>query len=235
VAHIDIVPIEEIGTPLGFRRPFIPEILLYRHALADFQTERDESAIYRYIYTNAQPVRHFEFGTWEGFNVVLCAQSSGAEIWTLNLPHGELDASGKPVYVSTEAGPELSGCSGDSGASIGWRYREAGYADRVHQILCDSQQFDDSALPAGWFDTVLIDGGHQADVVANDTRKALRLIRSGGIIIWHDFCPDSKALSLAAAPRGVMRAVLDNFASWRSNLSHLFWVRPSWMLIGIRA
>jgi FkbM family methyltransferase len=235
VADIDIVPLEEIGTPLGFRRPFVPEILLYRHALANFQTERDESAIYRYIYTNAQPVRHFEFGTWEGFNVVLCAQSSGAEIWTLNLPHGELDASGRPVYASTEVGRQLSGSSGDSGAAIGWRYREAGYANRVHQILCDSRQFDDSAFPAGWFDTMLIDGGHQSDVVANDTRIALRLVRRGGIIIWHDFCPDTKALSLAAAPRGVMSAVLDNFASWRSNLSRLFWVRPSWMLIGIRA
>lgn len=232
---IEIVPVEKLGAALGFRRPFVPEIMLYDHALAEFQTERDEAAIYRYIYRNARPRRHFEFGTWEGFNVVLCAQSSEAEIWTLNLPDGERDAAGRPVYGSTAPWWRPDEAGGDSGAAIGWRYRQAGYSGRVHQILCDSRTFDDSTFPAGWFDTVLIDGGHQPDVVASDTDKALRLVRRSGIVIWHDFCPDPRTLSQAPAPPGVMRAVLDHFESWRPSLSRLFWVRPGWMLIGVRA
>ncbi len=234
-ADIDIVPVEELGAALGFSRPFVPEVMLYGHALADFQTERDEAAIYRYIYSNMRPHRHLEFGTWEGFNVVLCAEASEAEIWTLNLPGGEVDADGQPLYGSTEPGWQPSDGGGDSGTAIGWRYRKAGYSDRVHQILCDSREFDDSAFPAGWFDTVLIDGGHQSDVVASDTNKALRLVRQGGIVIWHDFCPDPRTLAQAVAPRGVTRAVLDHFEDWRPSLSRLFWVRPSWMLIGVRA
>lgn len=235
IPDIEIVPVEKLGAILGFSRPFVPEIMLYDHTLANFQTEGDEAAIYRYIYRNARPRRHFEFGTWEGFNVVLCAESSEAEIWTLNLPDGERDAAGRPVYGSTAPERQPTAEPGDSGAAIGWRYRQAGYSDRVHQILCDSRTFDDSTFPAGWFDTVLIDGGHQPDVVASDTDKALRLVRRGRIVIWHDFCPDPRTLSQAAAPQGVMRAVLDHFKDWRPSLSRLFWVRPSWMLIGVRA
>ncbi len=73
------------------------------------------------------------------------------------------------------------------------------------------------------------------DYYPNCELQALRLVRPGGIVIWRDFCPDPRTLSQAAAPRGVMRAVLDHFKDWRPSLSRLFWVRPSWILIGVRA
>lgn len=236
---IDIVPVEELGTALGFRLPFVAERKVYRKGLTGFHTETDEAAIYAYIYRNANPNRHLEFGTWEGFGATLCARVCDAEIWTINLPEGESDAEGNPLYGSTVAhdrGERDSGrvVRGDSGDRIGWRYREAGFASRVHQILCDSREFDASQFVPGFFDTILIDGGHKSEVVTNDTNKALPLLRSGGIMIWHDFCPEVETLKQNEAPRGVVRAVINNFGEWSRSFSKIMWIRPSWMLLGVR-
>ncbi|HUZ62797.1 MAG TPA: FkbM family methyltransferase [Acetobacteraceae bacterium] len=235
---IRIVPVETLGKALGFRAPYVPERLLYRYGLEDFKTEVDEPGIYRYLYRHLVPRRHLEFGTWEGFGTVLCAASCGAEIWTVNLAEGERDAQGAPRYASqglTGGAEATAGGAGDSGERIGWRYRAAGYAARVHQLLCDSRDFPAGEFARGFFDTVLVDGGHTSDVVANDTDKALPLLRSGGVMIWHDFCPVSTVLATSEAGRGVMRAWVAHHDRWRPHLTELFWVRPSWMLIGVKA
>jgi len=243
---IDIVPIEQIHSAFGFRRPFVPKIKIYRHDLADFKTEIYEAAIYSYIYEQAQPKRHLEFGTWEGLGVTLCARSCEAEIWTVNLPEGEKDEAGDPVYTEMQSvpygtSPEIAAFatenrqSTDAGTLIGWRYRAAGFADRVHQILCDSRELDTTAFGKGFFDSVLIDGGHAADVVTSDTNKALPLLRSGGIMIWHDFCPDPETIRRNEAPRGVISAIIENFNEWNQNFSKVFWIQPSWMLVGIKS
>jgi FkbM family methyltransferase len=243
---ISVVPVEKIQTAFGFRRPFVPKIKIYRHQLADFKTEIDEAAIYSYIYEQAQPKRHLEFGTWEGFGATLCANSCEAEIWTVNLPDGEKDQRGEPVYDRMQPIPDETLSEGaavateskqptDAGRFIGWRYRAAGFADRVHQILCDSRDFDTAAFGQGFFDSVLIDGGHTADVVTSDTNKALPLLRSGGIMIWHDFCPDPETIRRNESPRGVVSAIVNNFNEWNQNFSKIFWIQPSWILVGIRA
>jgi len=78
------------------------------------------------------------------------------------------------------------------------RYREAGFGHRVCQIYCDSRTWDTSAYPRDFFDSVLIDGGHSADVVLSDTRKAFEVTRPGALIMWHDFCPDPTVLGAFA-------------------------------------
>ena len=248
---IRIVPVEELGQALGFHRPFVPEKRVYRYGLEEFVTETDESAIFRYLYRNFRPARHLEFGTWEGFGAVLCAGSCAARIWTINLPEGERDAHGAPLYPGRPPEAQTRQATGrheapsipepdaagptDAGSRIGWRYRAAGFAERVTQILCDSRDFAAGEFAPGFFDTILIDGGHQAGVVASDTAKALPLLRSGGLIMWHDFCPDPRVLQGSAAVRGVVGAVSENLPSWRASLSDLFWVRPSHLLIGVKA
>lgn len=235
---IRIVPVEELGEALGFHRVFVPEKRVYRYTLAEFKTEIDEAAIFRFIYRNFRAIRHLEFGTWEGWGVVLCAESCAARIWTINLPEGERDAYGRPVYAaSLGQAPGLSDATtpGDAGSHIGWRYKAAGLAGRVQQILCDSRDFASEEFVPGFFDTILIDGGHTNDVVTSDTGKALPLLRSGGLLMWHDFCPDPAVIEGSAAVRGVVTAIADNFASWRPQLSDLFWVRPSHLLIGVKA
>ena len=53
-------------------------------------------------------------------------------------------------------------------------------------------------------------------------------------MIWHDFCPEVETLKQNEAPRGVVRAVIDNFAEWSRSFFRIMWIRPSWMLVGVR-
>jgi predicted O-methyltransferase YrrM len=188
-----------------------------------WKMETDDAPILEYMWRLWRPRRHLEFGTWEGFGATLVGQSTGAEIWTVNLPQGECGGDGEALYAST-----------DAGNSIGWRYRAAGLERRVHQLLCDSRDFETDGFAADFFDTVLIDGGHTPDLVENDTDKALRVLRPGGLCIWHDFCPDPSALSRNLAPLGVVQAVVENIARWRPLFERLYWIRNSWILVGER-
>ena len=236
-AMIDIVPVENLGYALGFERPFMPTAL-YRHKLADFKTERDETPIFEFIYGNFRPRRHLEIGTWEGHGATTVARTSDAEIWTVNLPEGERDAEGKPMYPqadspATTANP-LALRPSDAGATIGWRYREGGFGPRVHQILGNSLDLDYGQWSPGFFDTIFIDGGHTIEVVVNDTEKTLPLLRSGGLMIWHDFCPDLLTLEQNEAPRGVVAAVATNLTRWQPRFTRMFWIRPSWILVGTK-
>jgi FkbM family methyltransferase len=227
---IDVVPLPDLGVALGFSTPPGEREQPAAASLVNWRMERDDAPIFRYVYRNLRPSRHLEFGTWEGFGVVACAESCDAEIWTLNLPEGEKTEAGQPLYGVR--GPDRIMAT-DSGEFIGRLYREAGYADRVHQVLSDSRSWRPD-LPPGFFDSVLIDGGHTADVVEIDTDKAIALTHPGSIIMWHDFCPDEEALSAHAAPRGVVEAIARNHHRWRQDFSRIFWVQPSWVLIGVR-
>jgi FkbM family methyltransferase len=240
---IDIVPIGDLGVALGFSRPFV-STRVYRHPLAEFNTERDETHIFEYIYENFAPHRHLEFGTWEGHGAATVARVCKAEIWTINLPEGECNSAGDFVYGgSALAGGTLPGefppppgdGPTDSGEWIGWRYRAAGFGHRIHQILCNSLDLDTSQWSQGFFDTVFIDGGHSEDVVCSDTDKAYQLLRPGGLMIWHDFCPEPETLALNEAPRGVAKAIAANMDRWLPGFQRLFWIRPTWILLGIRS
>ena len=228
---IDVVAVEKLGESLGAARPFIPTAL-YRHGLSDFKTERDETPIFEYIYSNFAPRRHLEIGTWEGHGATTVARVCDAEIWTVNLPEGERDEQGAPKYAGLPG--ELASLASDTAANVGWRYREAGFGPRVHQIFCNSLDLNYGQWSPGFFDTVFIDGGHTREVVTSDTENTLPRLRSGGLMIWHDFCPDPLTLSQNEAPRGVVAAVAANLAGWRPQFSKMFWIRPSWILIGIK-
>jgi predicted O-methyltransferase YrrM len=246
---IDIVRVDELGARLGFSEHMNIPLSNLSKDFQDFLMEREDAPVFRYIYRNFRPLRHLEFGTWEGFGVVLCAKECPAEIWTVNAPAGEVqEGTTNPVYVrrfrrdektpegaaALKEDPEGGFYQTDTGAFIGWLYRDAGYAERVHQILCDSREWDSRAFRQGFFDSVLIDGGHAPDVVKNDTGKALTLLRPGGICLWHDFCPDPGALRKMPASRGVVRAIVDNIAGWRPYFSDVFWVWPTFILVGVR-
>jgi len=120
----------------------------------------------------------------------------------------------------------------DSFGYIGRLYLERGLGSRVCQIYSDSTKWDISNYPTGFFDTVLIDGGHQEDVVISDTRKAFELLKKGGLIMWHDFCPpiyDKFETTL-----GVMRAIHQQWEWINEQTLKLFWIYPSWILVGVK-
>ncbi len=234
---VDIVPVGQLGGAFGFELPYIPDIGLYHHGLDEFRTEIDEAGLFRYLYRNFKPGRHLEFGTRDGFGAVLCARSCAANIWSVDLPDETSDAEGKSVHSSRERtaleGDNAIGTA-DAPRRVGWRYRQAGLESRVRQLPLDGETFDDRGFADGFFDTVLINGGYTPGVVTDCTDKAIRLLRPGGLMIWHDFCPEPTILAKSEAGRGVVRAMVDHYDRWKPRFDRMFWVRPSWLFVGIK-
>lgn len=221
--------------------------------LDQWKMEDDDAPILEFLYRAHQPRRHLEFGTWQGWGTVLCLESCDATVWTINLPAGESrvdgswayghrvinDSSNVPdgivteTYGEDELGPRTYHRT-DAGGYIGRLYREKGLGHRVCQIYCDSRVWDTSNYPPGFFDSVLIDGGHQPEVVINDARKSLQLLRPGGLIIWHDFCPLPEIRSRFESVKGVTEGVDQLLPELQTQLEYCCWINPSWILVGIK-
>lgn len=118
--------------------------------------------------------RIFEFGTFLGRTTYHFASSGpDVEVFTLDLPQD---------------------CNPWSFAAfVGAIYREMPPLGRIHEIREDAATFDPAPL-SGTMDLVWVDGDHSYDAVRNDTEKALRLVRPGGMVLWHDFGPESPGL-----------------------------------------
>jgi predicted O-methyltransferase YrrM len=219
---------------------------------AAWSMERDDAPLFAWLYRQFQPRRHLEFGTWQGFGTCLCLENSGATVWTVNLPDGEakpdgswayghrvLDESGTPPgavsvnYGHDEDGPRTYHRT-DAASYIGRIYREKQLGHRVCQVYCDTRRWDTSAYPSDFFDSVLIDGGHSPEVVAADTRKALSVLRPGGMILWHDFCPVPEIRTGVESVRGVVAGIESVLPEIRPQLRELFWIDPSWILLAIK-
>lgn len=69
---------------------------------------------------------------------------------------------------------------------IGIQYRGTPYEGRIRQVLGDSAKVDWQALDPP-FDMIFIDGCHYRDYVQADTENALKHLRMGGVIVWHDY------------------------------------------------
>ncbi len=55
----------------------------------------------------------------------------------------------------------------------------------------DSRTFDYSPYKNA-IDFIFIDGGHDFEIVKNDTEKALEMLSEQGIIVWDDYNPNFK-------------------------------------------
>jgi hypothetical protein len=138
-----------------------------------------------------QPERIFEFGTFDGATALLLARSvPTAEIFTLDLPPKD--------YVAPEAfgfprSPENYAAPHDE---VGHKFRETPEAARITQLFGDSLTFDFGEF-AGRIGLVLVDGGHGYEAAESDTRNALRMAASPGIVIWDDYMPRWPGVMLA--------------------------------------
>jgi len=247
IFDIPAVSVKDLHKRLGFREPLdYPETSL-ANPLTEWKMEVDDAPIFRYLYRNFRPRRHLEFGTWQGQGVLYCLEECDATVWTINLREGEIGLDGSWTYSSSfsnsENMPAFSrkrNYSGenffqtDSFGFIGRYYLEKNLGYRVCQIYSDSRQWDISNYPDGFFDTILVDGGHLKDVVGKDTQKALKLLRPGGLILWHDFCPKTEVFVKSPTARGVMRAIQADWNRIEKRMQDIFWIEPSWILLGIK-
>lgn len=126
----------------------------------------------------------FEFGTCTGKTTYLWARNSppDARIATLTLG---------PDQVHLYQGARV-----DDGGAEAFAREESAFArflytgtdveHKIEQIFADSKQFDESPY-VGRCDLIFVDGSHARSYVQNDSEKALRMVRPGGIILWHDY------------------------------------------------
>lgn len=126
----------------------------------------------------------FEFGTCTG---------KTAYLWARNMP-----ADGQVVTLTL--GPDqraaYQGHARDNAADVAnalfesrfttFRYTGTAEASRIIQLFGDSKTFDESEY-VGRCDLVFVDGSHAYSYVHSDSRKALRMVRPGGVVLWHDY------------------------------------------------
>lgn len=125
----------------------------------------------------------FEIGTLHGYTALHFALNSCAEakIFSLDLPRGQQD------------GPLLRTTLSDQPLIKSSLRMENGYCfsgtDVEHKIDClfgDSAKFDFSKF-YNQVELFFVDGAHSYEYVASDTDRALRCVKNGGVIVWHDF------------------------------------------------
>lgn len=126
----------------------------------------------------------FEFGTATGRTAYLWARNSpaGAEVVTLTLPSAARDSYS---HAGGDSSRDRRHALRQSRFSE-FRYQGTDVEHKVSQLLADSKRFDEAAY-AERCDLIFVDGSHAYSYVQSDTEKALRMIRPGGLILWHDY------------------------------------------------
>ena len=218
--------------------------------LTDWNMARDDGPILARIIRWVSPRRHLEFGTWKGFGACLVIDNSPATVWTINLWEGELHPEGGAAYSEPlpqkikrglleklwgkQSSTDAAVIQTDARERIGIMIHDKKLGHRVNHVFCDSKKWDTSAYSEGFFDTIFIDGGHQTDVVASDTQKALPLLRDGGVIFWHDFCLDQNVRKKFQHVNTVIAGVGAVAEEIKKQGISLYWIDPSWLLCGIK-
>lgn len=121
----------------------------------------------------------FEIGTYDGRTTRAMAINTGmkGKLYTLNLPAETKVSELKTDNIDINLASKV--VSGE-------RFLSTPEAVQIEQLWGDSATFDFSPYE-GKIDMVFIDGAHSEVYVANDTEKAMRLLKvNGGIILWHD-------------------------------------------------
>jgi SAM-dependent methyltransferase len=128
--------------------------------------------------------RIFEFGTCTGKTAFLMAANApkDAKVTTLTL---------SPEQLARYRKEERDEKTDTSSALIESEFSEFFYAStpeekKIEQLLGDSKEFDEAPY-AGNCDLIFVDGSHARSYVESDSKKALRMVKPGGVILWHDY------------------------------------------------
>ncbi len=130
--------------------------------------------------------RMFEFGTCTGKTAYLWAtnQPENGRVATLTLTPDQVGE------YAAEDGDDTRATAYALGESAFRTFRYTGTAaeSRIEQLYGDSKAFDDGPHRER-YDVVFVDGSHARSYVRSDSAKALRMVKPGGIVLWHDYGP----------------------------------------------
>ena len=154
--------------------------------VADYQVPVGTSDFETWILANLAKTATtiFEVGTATGKTAYLLARNApdDAKVVTLTLGPHQLGS--------------YREASGDSSEALKLAIQESRYdafyyggtdvEAKIEQLFGDSKAFDEQPY-AERCDLIFIDGSHAYSYVKSDTDKALRMIKPGGVILWHDY------------------------------------------------
>jgi hypothetical protein len=128
--------------------------------------------------------RIFEFGTCTGRTTYHLARNSAEDAVVTTLT---LAPDGKDKY-SVEKGddPMAISCALKESDNSSFFYSGTPVEGKIKQLFADSKSFDETPY-ADSCDLIFVDGSHAYSYVKSDSEKALRMLKPGGIILWHDY------------------------------------------------
>lgn len=126
----------------------------------------------------------FEFGTCSGKTTYLMALNSeeNSKIYTITLNPSEINQIDKKSNDNKVAQRNIVN------ETIYDKFLFSGEAEekKIEVFFKDSLLFDETKF-VNEIDLIFIDGGHTFSVVKNDSEKAFKMIKSKGVILWHDY------------------------------------------------
>lgn len=121
----------------------------------------------------------FEIGTCGGLTTYNLALATDGTVYTLDLPAGRSDT----ALSHEKAEVEFMGTADHERFWVGKPEEK-----KIISLRGDSAHFDFSPYQ-NQMDLVFVDGSHAYDYVVSDSKNALKLVRPGGWVVWHDYAP----------------------------------------------
>lgn len=182
--------------PTRAAEELLPGLLEAPYTLLDFRQEYGgvshlEARILAASIRLLEPRVLFEIGTFNGATTRQLAVNApeGAVVHTIDLP---VDHPLRGDRSTVDVAPER----------VGEAYRGTPEEAKIRQLYGNTLDFDFSPYRRG-VDWIFVDAAHTYEAVRSDSENALRMIRPGGVIFWHDvsrrFAGNCRALSEVAA------------------------------------
>jgi len=129
-------------------------------------------------------LRMFEFGTCTGKTTYLWARNSApaARIATITLAP---DARDRVVAAAGDRAKDVR-TSADESTFTRFVYSGTPVESKIEQLYGDSKALDETPYE-GTMDLIFVDGSHAYSYVMSDAKKAMRMVKPGGVVLWHDY------------------------------------------------
>lgn len=143
-------------------------------------TPVDELAYLALLTAAIQPKTVFEIGTFRGRTALNFAINAPEDsvVYTLDLPPNERSGDTSNLHSADREIVQRS--------ITGIDYTGKPESRKIKQLYGNSLTFDFRPF-YGSSDLVFVDGAHHYEAVRSDTLNALKIVKRGGIVLWHDF------------------------------------------------
>ena len=132
----------------------------------------------------------FEFGTCSGKTTYLMALNSpdNAKITTLTLNPQDLKKIERNKFDNKVSYRNII----NESIYDKFLFSKTKYENKIEVIFQNSLDLDER-LFLNKYDLIFIDGGHTYSIVKSDSEKSFEMLKSRGIILWHDFVPGKES------------------------------------------